>query len=134
METDSLGGWHDAYLKACPSRTVLALISDKWTILIFCALRDGPMRFGELRRRLEGISQKVLTATLRELERSGLVARTVYPTTPPRVEYSLTHLGRSLDEPLLAVKKWSESHIDQIEQSRRAYDDRVLAEPQPVTA
>ena len=126
------GSWHDAYLRDCPSRTVLALISDKWATLLVCAMRDRPMRFGELRRRLDGISQKVLTASLRELERAGLVERTVYPTTPPRVEYALTPLGHALDEPLAAVKAWSEAHIGDIEAAQRAYDERALRQVRPL--
>ena len=130
METCST--WHDAFLKYCPSRVVLSLVSDKWTLLTCCALAGGPMRFGELRRRLEGISQKVLTATLRDLERAGLVRRQVYPTAPPRVEYSLTDLGHSIGEPFGAIKQWSEKHIAQIEAHQREYDERARREPAPV--
>ena len=130
MET--IEPWHDAYLKDCPSRTVLLLIADKWTTLVCCALADGPMRFGELRRRLDGISQKVLTATLRDLERSGMANRQVFPTTPPRVEYSLTELGHSLGEPLGAVKRWAETYIEEIAANQRAYDERATLDPVPI--
>jgi DNA-binding HxlR family transcriptional regulator len=132
METGMV--WHDAFLKCCPSRVVLALLSDKWTLLTVCALAPGPMRFGELRRRLDGISQKVLTATLRELERAGLVDRRVFPTAPPRVEYSLTELGHSLDAPFKAIKLWAEAHLDQIESHQEKYDQQANQEPAPLTS
>jgi DNA-binding HxlR family transcriptional regulator len=131
MET-TVPEWHDAYLRDCPSRSLLALLADKWTMLTCCALGAGPMRFGELRRRLQGISQKVLTATLREMERAGLVRRDVYPTTPPRVEYSLTALGHTLGDPLSAIKHWAESHIPEVEENQRAYDERAARQPVPL--
>jgi DNA-binding HxlR family transcriptional regulator len=131
MET-SFPEWRDAYLKDCPSRAVLALLSDKWTMLTCCALGPGPMRFGELRRRLEGISQKVLTGTLRDMERAGLVRRDVYPTTPPSVEYTLTELGHTLGGPVAAIKDWAESHLPEVARSQRAYDERAGRTPQPL--
>ncbi len=102
----------------CGSRRVLALIADKWTAIVVYALARGTMRFGQLQREIEGISQKMLTQTLRSLERDGLVERKVYPTVPPRVEYSLTPLGETLKEPLGAICKWSEEHLPEVEESR----------------
>ena len=112
----------DVYLAACPCRHVLDRIADKWTALIVGALEDGTLRFGQLRRRLQGISQKVLTQTLRSLERDGLVSRRVHASVPPCVEYELTALGRTLREPLAAVRAWSEAHADAVHTAQRAYD------------
>jgi len=95
-------------------------IADKWTALIVGLLAERTHRFGELRRGVEGISHKVLTQTLRSLERDGLVHRQPIPTVPPTVEYSLTTLGRTLAEPLAAIRAWAERHIDEIEASRTA--------------
>jgi len=123
-------GGADAYLRNCPSRTVLDVLANKWTTLVVCALRGGPMRFGELRRRLDGITQKSLTQALRGLERDGLVTRTLYPTIPPRVDYALTDLGRSAGALMEALRIWAEKHMDEILTARAAYDDRP--EPAPV--
>lgn len=98
----------------CPSRKVLDRISDKWTALVIYALSEETMRYGELQRRIGGVSQKMLTQTLRSLEDDGLVTRKIYPVVPPMVEYSLTPLGRSLTEPLTAVRKWAETHLPQL--------------------
>ncbi|GAA0433151.1 helix-turn-helix domain-containing protein [Streptomyces luteireticuli] len=97
---------HDIYALLCPGRAVYELLANKWTGLAVTALEDGPRRFGDLRRKLEGISPKVLTQTLRRLEDNGLVLRTVYPEVPPRVEYELTALGRSALEPLAHLRGW----------------------------
>jgi len=94
----------------CPSRKVLDRIADKWTSLVIYALSEGTLRYGELQRSIGGVSQKMLTQTLRSLEDDGLVARKVYPVVPPMVEYSLTALGRTLIEPLTAIRKWAEAH------------------------
>ena len=102
----------------CGSRRVLALIADKWTAIVVYALAGGTMRFSQLRKEVEGISQKMLTQTLRSLERDGLVERKVYPTVPPKVEYSLTPLGETLKEPLSAICKWSEEHLPEVEANR----------------
>jgi DNA-binding HxlR family transcriptional regulator len=102
----------------CGSRRVLELIADKWTAIVVYALTRGTCRFGELRRDIGGISQKVLADTLRQLERDGLVTRTVYPEVPPRVEYTLTPLGQTLTEPLGAICKWSEEHMAEVEANR----------------
>ncbi|BCJ32861.1 transcriptional regulator [Actinocatenispora thailandica] len=124
METidDQLEHRYDAYLAQCPCRPLLDVIANKWTALIVGALLDREHRFGELRREIEGISQKVLTANLRALERNGFVARRVYPTSPPAVGYSLTALGRSLAPPLVAVREWTERHMDDVEAARARYD------------
>ena len=102
----------------CLSRLVLARIADKWTALIIRVLSGGVHRYAELQRNIEGISQKMLTQTLRSLERDGLVRRTVFPVVPPRVEYALTPLGRTLIEPLQAICKWSEKHLSELEANR----------------
>lgn len=122
----------DVYLRNCPCRAVLDLLANKWTALAIGALEEGPQRFGELRRKLEGVSQKVLTQRLRELERDGLVSRTVYPVVPLRVDYALTDLGRSIAEPLSAIRTWSEANIGHVVRARAAYAERAAAEPVPV--
>ena len=127
-------GGADAYLAACPSRQILDVLANKWTMLVMGALGDGPLRFGMLRRRLDGITQKMLTQTLRNLERDGLVTRTVYPTIPPRVEYASTELGRSVAGLLSSIREWSEHHIDTVLDARAAYDERAAREVEPVTA
>ncbi|MET9465492.1 helix-turn-helix domain-containing protein [Streptomyces sp. NPDC006544] len=108
----------DAYSAKCPTRQVLDHISGKWTILVVDALLEGTLRYTDLKRRIEGVSQKMLTQTLRGLEADGFVTRTVYPTIPPRVEYDLTDLGRSLAEPISALRQWTETHINEIERAR----------------
>lgn len=118
-------GGADAYLRGCPSRAVLDVLANKWTMLVIGALAAGPMRFGELRRRLDGITQKMLSQTLRALERDGLVSRTVYPTIPPRVEYAHTDLGRNVGTLLDAIRVWSETHINEILTARAAYDQQA---------
>jgi DNA-binding HxlR family transcriptional regulator len=101
---------------------VLARIGDKWTVMVVGLLADGPMRFNELRRTIGGISQRMLTLTLRGLERDGLVTRTVFPTIPPRVDYALTDRGQTLIEPLKLLFAWAIEHNAAIEQSRQAFD------------
>lgn len=129
---------YDAFLAACPSRELLARISDKWVTLILAALgSDGshrfgadcageprPMRYSELRRTLAGVSQKMLTQTLRSLERDGLVTRTVVPTVPVTVSYELTDLGVSLHEMVRGLKAWAETHMDDVFANRTTYDTR----------
>ena len=122
----------DPYLRACPCRDLLDLIANKWTALVIGALSERPHRFGELRRRVEGISQKVLTQNLRSLERDGLVTRTVYPTTPPSVEYSLSELGTGLGPRLVALYQWSQANFAQVRRARVAYDERAAAPVAPV--
>lgn len=102
----------------CPSRVVLDRIADKWTALIIQVLANGTFRYGELRRNIGGISQKMLTQTLRSLERDGLVLRKAHDRMRPRVEYSLTRLGRTLIEPLRTLCRWSERHLAELEANR----------------
>lgn len=109
----------DAFSAKCPTRQVLDHIAGKWTILVVDALIEGTMRYTELSRRIEGVSQKMLTQTLRSLEADGFVTRTIHPTIPPRVDYDLTSLGRSLAEPISALREWTENHINEIEHARR---------------
>lgn len=105
---------HDVYAARCPCRDVLDLLANKWTALIIGALHSGPQRFGALQRRLEGISPKVLTSSLRRLTDAGFVSRTVYPAVPLHVEYALTELGHSVTGPLGALRTWVEEHMDEI--------------------
>ncbi|MEV0403021.1 helix-turn-helix domain-containing protein [Actinoallomurus sp. NPDC050550] len=122
------------YHRDCPSRTVIEVLANKWALYVLAALRrqEGPMRFNELRRVLDGITQKMLTQTLRALERDGLVSRTVYPTVPPRVEYGLTPLGIEAGRLTGAIADWSLEHAREILRARREFDDRAAMEPQPV--
>src|SRR5258708_39381663 len=108
----------------CPSRHFLARLADKWSVLVIYALEGGPQRNGELRRMIGGISQKMLTQTLRNLERDGLVARKVHAMVPPRVDYALTPLGRSLGRPLAVFCEWAERHLPQMMAARRRYAPR----------
>ncbi|MBB6571766.1 helix-turn-helix transcriptional regulator [Kribbella sandramycini] len=105
---------HDVYAAQCPCRDVLDLLANKWAALAIGALEGGPLRFGELQRRLQGISPKVLTQTLRRLEEHGFLHREVYPAVPLHVEYSLTDLGRSVAVPLSALRTWVETNLDQL--------------------
>jgi DNA-binding HxlR family transcriptional regulator len=102
---------------------VLARVGDKWTILVVGVLGEGPKRFNEIRRSLGSISQRMLTLTLRGLERDGLATRTVYPTVPPRVEYELTRLGRSLLEPVNRLGTWARQNRAAIQEASRRFDD-----------
>jgi DNA-binding HxlR family transcriptional regulator len=112
----------DVYKSICPSRQVLKRIGDKWTVLIMGILERGTIRFGTLRREIEGISQKMLTQTLRNLERDGLIKREVFAEVPVRVEYSLTELGKSLLPVLKPLIKWSEEHLKEIEAVQSQFD------------
>jgi DNA-binding HxlR family transcriptional regulator len=114
----------DVYAKDCPSRTLLDRIGDTWSVLTVALLADGPLRYTELAHRITGISPKMLTQTLRALERDGLVTRTVYPVVPPRVDYALTTLGRNLLGLVDALQEWAEKHIIEVLESRDAYDAR----------
>ncbi|MBX6355533.1 MAG: helix-turn-helix transcriptional regulator [Micromonosporaceae bacterium] len=113
---------YDAYLAACPSRQVLDRISDKWVSLVLVALDKGPQRYSDLSRKIAGVSQKMLTQTLRTLERDGLLTRTVTPAVPVRVDYALTPLGESLLPVMRAIKEWAESHIEEVWAAQRRYD------------
>ena len=103
---------------------ILSRVGDKWTVLIVMLLRDGPRRFNEIKRMVGGISQRMLTLTLKGLERDGMVTRTVTPSIPPRVDYELTALGRSLCEPVFALGSWAQAHLTEIDAARDAFDTR----------
>jgi DNA-binding HxlR family transcriptional regulator len=113
---------YDAYLAQCPSRQLLDRISDKWVGLVLSALAAGPLRYGELGRVIAGVSPKMLTQTLRGLERDGLLQRSVTPTVPVRVDYELTELGYSLLPVMIAIKSWAEQHMDLVNAARDEYD------------
>jgi len=120
--TGPTSSW-DPYTRGCPSRDLLDRIGDKWTVLVLGELgKHGTCRFTQLRKRLSGVSEKMLTQTLRALERDGLVHRTVYPEVPVRVEYVLTPLGQTLREPLRTLTEWSVRHIDEVLAAREQYD------------
>lgn len=101
---------------------ILAKVGDKWSILVVMLLRDGPRRFTQIKRSLDGISQRMLTITLRSLERDGMLIRTVVPTRPPQVHYELTELGTSLSAPVIALGQWANSHMAQIDAARASFD------------
>ncbi len=106
---------------------ILSMVGDKWTVMIVMVLRQQPRRFNELKRTIGGISQQMLTRTLKALERDGIIVRTVHPTVPPQVEYALTPLGHSLSEPVYELGEWAQDHLDEIEQNRSRYDDNLQA-------
>jgi DNA-binding HxlR family transcriptional regulator len=112
----------DVFESNCPTRQVLDRIADKWTVLVIRRLSDGTLRFAQLRRAVGGISQKMLTNTLRGLERDGIVTRRLYASVPPRVEYSLTDLGRSLSDLVEGICCWAEANIGQVQEARAVYD------------
>ncbi|ABQ27668.1 winged helix-turn-helix transcriptional regulator [Geotalea uraniireducens] len=118
----------DVYNEKCPTRIVLDRIADKWTVLIVVALENGTKRFGELRREIGGVSQKMLTQTLRGLERDGLVTRVVYASVPPKVEYSLTELGRTLVHIFESVREWAERNIEDVLKAQGDYDTKAASE------
>ena len=126
-------GW-DPFNRSCPSRLLLDRIGDKWSVLVITILGEGPHRFSELRTRIDGISQKMLTQTLRALERDGMVSRTVYPEIPPRVEYELTSTGRSLTLPLRALTEWAVEHMPDVVRAQRRYDEYAGATATPVSS
>lgn len=113
---------YNAFLANCPTRQLLDTLSDKWLCLVLSALDDGPKRYSDLGRRIGGVSQKMLTQTLRTLERDGLVERTVTPSVPVRVDYEMTALGVSLMPVVRAVKLWAEAHIDEVQGARTSFD------------
>ena len=106
----------------CAWREVIGLIGDKWSVMILHTLCHNRLRYSEIQRQVGGISQKVLTATLRQLERDGIIKRTVYPVVPPRVEYELTPLGHSVFEIIESLRDWSIAHLDQVQAARARYD------------
>jgi DNA-binding HxlR family transcriptional regulator len=103
---------------------VLMRVGDKWSVLVIVLLQPGPRRFNDIKRNIEGISQQMLTRTLRALERDGIVARTILPSSPPQVEYALTKLGQSLSKPVLALGKWACAHIGEIDDAQSKFDAR----------
>jgi DNA-binding HxlR family transcriptional regulator len=115
----------DAYDPDCPTRQILDRIGDKWAVLILLTLKDGPVRFNLLRRRIGAISQKMLSQTLKSLERDGLVSRAAYPTVPVTVEYALTPLAGGLIGILDDITRWAENHVGDIMAARRAHDDAL---------
>jgi DNA-binding HxlR family transcriptional regulator len=115
------------YTKDCPSRQILDRIGDTWSVLIVVSLADGPLRYSELAARIEGVSPKMLTQTLRGLERDGMITRTVFPVVPPRVEYTLTSLGRSLLGLVSGLETWAQEHISDVAAARDAFDARAVA-------
>lgn len=117
----TVGEW-DLYQRDCPSRRLLDRIGDRWTVLIVGALDTRAMRFTEIATEVDGISQKMLTQTLRSLERDGFVTRTAYPVVPPHVEYELTELGRSLQDPLRALERWALENMDTVVSRQGDYD------------
>ncbi|TRO37822.1 transcriptional regulator [Pseudomonas putida] len=106
------------------TRDLLSRVGDKWSILIVAHLADGPLRFNALKRTVGQISQRMLTLTLKSLEKDGLVSRTVFPTVPPQVEYELTALGRTLMEPIMAIIQWSLDHQNEVEKAREIFEIR----------
>lgn len=119
----------DAFDAQCPTRRVLDRIGDKWAVLILICLDEGTLRFNELRRRIDAISQKMLSQTLRSLERDGLVHRQVFATVPVTVEYSLTNLGRTLAGTVHQLTLWAEANIGAVEEAQRRYDRGETASP-----
>lgn len=110
---------------SCTSRSVLRHLTDRWTPMIVAVLQQGPQRFKDLKTQVEGISPKVLTDTLKSMERDGLISRTATASIPPRVDYELTALGSTLIEPMNALRTWAESHVAEVEANRASYDARI---------
>lgn len=119
---------HQVAVAACPTQQVLGRLGDKWVALVLKALGEGPRRHGELARTVAGARQKMLTQTLRALERDGLIARTVTPAVPVRVDYALTPLGHSLLDVVDVVTRWADQHVPGLDAARRDYDQRVAPE------
>ncbi|SIN40825.1 winged helix-turn-helix transcriptional regulator [Micromonospora cremea] len=115
---------YDAFLARCPTRELLSRLTDKWVALVIPALADGPQRHSELAGRIAGVSQKMLTQTLRTLERDGLITRTVTASVPVRVDYELTPLGHELFPVMIAIKNWAETHMDRVFEARTQFDAR----------
>jgi DNA-binding HxlR family transcriptional regulator len=120
--TASADGRYDVLSEACPTRQVVNRIGDRWSLLVLFALEGGTLRFQELRRAVQGVSQKMLTQTLRLLERDGLVKREVFASVPPHVEYSLTPLGRSLSGRIAAIREWAYANMSDIQDARSDFD------------
>ena len=122
--TASADGRYDVLAEACPTRQVVNRIGDRWSLLVLYALEGGTLRFADLRRAVEGVSQKMLTQTLRLLERDGLVNREVFAAVPPHVEYSLTPLGHGLSSRIAAIREWAYLSMGDIEAARQDFDSR----------
>lgn len=118
---------YDVYEDRCPTRLVLDRLADKWALLILDRLHEGPVRFNQLRRDIKGVSQKVLSQTLKKLERDGLVSRAAFATVPVTVEYALTPLGRTLTETVAALAHWAERNMDAVLAAQAAYDGTAAA-------
>jgi DNA-binding HxlR family transcriptional regulator len=116
---------YNAFLEACPSRQLLDTLGDKWVTLVLVALGEGGKRHGELARVVAGVSQKMLTQTLRSLERDGLITRAVTASVPVRVDYALTALGKDLELQVRELKRWAEQHMPRVVEARRSYDARA---------
>jgi DNA-binding HxlR family transcriptional regulator len=125
MDTKGSPPWN-VYDECCPTRMVLDRLADKWTVLVVGLLASGTRRFGELRREIAGISPKVLTQTLRALERDGILTRRVYASVPPKVEYALTPLGRTLIGLVDAIRKWAETHIEEVQEAQQTFDRQTM--------
>jgi DNA-binding HxlR family transcriptional regulator len=115
------GVWNP-YDRNCPTRRLLDRIGDRWTVLVIGSLVDGPLRYSVIAERVDGVSQKMLTQTLRGLERDGLVKRTMYPQIPPRVEYQLTDVGATLQQPLKVLEEWAMANMSTVLDARTVYD------------
>ncbi|MGV9774937.1 winged helix-turn-helix transcriptional regulator [Streptosporangium sp. NPDC003464] len=116
---------------ACQAREILDRVGDKWSLYVISQLSDRTKRFNELKRDIDGISQRMLTVTLRGLERDGIISRTMYPVMPPRVDYALTPMGRTLLDTVGSLVSWAEEHVDEIEATRARYDARAESFPEP---
>ncbi|MGX4654613.1 winged helix-turn-helix transcriptional regulator [Micromonospora sp. SCSIO 07396] len=123
----------DPFQRDCGSRQVIDRIGDRWSVLVVLTLADGERRYGELAEHIDGISQKMLTQTLRGLERDGLVTRTVHASVPPRVDYALTDLGHSLLDLLSGLEAWATTHLADVQAARVRYDAEVLRRPPATT-
>ena len=128
-----MSAW-DPLCSTCPSRAILSHVADKWALLVLGLLSSGPVRFNELRRQVEGISQKMLSQTLKNLERDGLVARTVYPTVPPKVEYALTGLGQTLTGAIAALGDWARANGAAMAEARAKFDAAHQNPAAPMTS
>lgn len=113
---------YDVYIQTCPTRLVLYRLADKWAVLVLGKLDEQPVRFNQLKREIDGISQKVLSQTLKKLERDGLVSRSVFATVPVTVEYAITPLGRTLTSTVAALTRWAEENIEAVLQAQQKYD------------
>lgn len=121
-ETEAGEQSYNVYLQGCPARMVLERLADKWALLIVGLLRIGPLRFNQLRREIEGVSQKALSQTLKKLERDGLLSRKAFPTVPVTVEYALTPLGKTLSEAVEPLARWAEENIEDVLLAQSDYD------------